>query len=725
MSIIDFSKNLENVILENELTEVASVLKNEYAISKSDDLQKALNEIEEEGRILKIGIIGRVKAGKSSLLNALVFDGEDILPKAATPMTAALTILEYAEKPTAEIDFLSQEDIDDIKKEHDEYLKLIERITQEKFKEAKDKKKFLKDKNEDELLEKAKRQAEREAKKNDKLFSSYDQYIRIKNAGISLQEVSDNNIIEAQSNEELNKQLKEFVSADGKYMPFTKSVTLKLNTDRLKDLQIIDTPGVNDPVTSREERTKELLKYCDVVFIVSPAGQFLSSEDIGLLDRVSSKEGVNEIHLIASQIDLQLFGSEKNEANGVMPKALENIVNGLSGHVKSIFEKDDDLKNTKSLKQLTQNSVMYSSGICYSLLKKFDQQENWDANEKHVWEMLSTQYKDYFSNKESALANLQKLANIENIQQLLERIREKKESILGEKKTNFLTTKHKVLQDYNTSLIKHMQEKIARVQDSDINEVRKQKENLENIQTNASTLLNDEYSDIIVSLELGLKGQLKDKAKSYFRKTRQGVQDSEGSETETWTTGMWWWKKNHSRTYTTIKAGFVRNALEELTDDVERMIDEDAKAYMLDWKKKLYKTVVSLLRQEAGDENLDIPLISQTIRKVLNSIHYPEIVYSGDLPKSLQVGGTLEGRKADSFIAEAQNYLSDLRVRVTRDIDGYLHDMLKVLKQINIADEVFKNYKKEIEELENAINNKELILERYRQTLKQLENINE
>ncbi len=600
MSIIDFSKKLENVILENELTEIASVLKNEYAISKSDDLQKALNEMEEEGRVLKIGIIGRVKAGKSSLLNALIFDGEDVLPKAATPMTAALTILEYAEKPTAEIDFFSQEDIDDIKREHDEYLELVDRLTQEKLQESK-KKKIFKDKNEDELLEKAKRKAKREAKENDKLFSSYDQYIKIKNAGISLQELSKNSIIEAQSNEELNKQLKEFVSADGKYMPFTKSVTLKLKTDRLKDLQIIDTPGVNDPVTSREERTKELLKYCDVVFIVSPAGQFLSSEDIALLDRVSSKEGVNEIHLIASQVDLQLFGSEKDEAKGVMTKALENIVNGLSGHVRSVFEKDDELKNTKSLSQLTQNRVMYSSGICYSLLKKFEDKDSWDINEKHVWEMLSTQYKDYFSTKESAIANLQKLANIENIQELLVKIREKKESILSEKKQNFIIAKSEAIQDYNKALIKHMQEKIARVQDSDIDEVKKQKENLEKIQTNASIVLNDEYSDVISSLELELKGQLKDKAKAYFRKTRQGVQDSEGSETETWTTGWWLWKKNHSRTYTTIKAGFVRNALEELTDDIERMIDEDAKAYMLDWKKKLYTQIIPYqIRQQAN-----------------------------------------------------------------------------------------------------------------------------
>ena len=51
-----------------------------------------------EGRNLRVGIIGRVKAGKSSLLNALMFAGNDVLPKAATPMTASLTILRYTDQ---------------------------------------------------------------------------------------------------------------------------------------------------------------------------------------------------------------------------------------------------------------------------------------------------------------------------------------------------------------------------------------------------------------------------------------------------------------------------------------------------------------------------------------------------------------------------------------------------------------------------------------------------
>ena len=52
---------------------------------------------EKEG-VLRIGIVGQVKAGKSSFINALLFDGNDILPKASTPMTAALTVIKYSEK---------------------------------------------------------------------------------------------------------------------------------------------------------------------------------------------------------------------------------------------------------------------------------------------------------------------------------------------------------------------------------------------------------------------------------------------------------------------------------------------------------------------------------------------------------------------------------------------------------------------------------------------------
>ncbi len=65
-----------------------------------------------ENRKLNIGVVGQVKAGKSSFLNTLLFNGQEILPKAATPKTATLTKMEYAEENVILIEYYSPEEWD-------------------------------------------------------------------------------------------------------------------------------------------------------------------------------------------------------------------------------------------------------------------------------------------------------------------------------------------------------------------------------------------------------------------------------------------------------------------------------------------------------------------------------------------------------------------------------------------------------------------------------------
>ena len=304
MKLIEISKKLEEVIEKSDLYDSIKIFKNEFSILETSDLEKTILSMDEENRVLKIGIVGRVNAGKSSLLNALVFDGKDILPKAATPMTAALTKLEYGEIIEANVEFYTQEDIDSLKTYYNKYEEKFEKLKKEKLDELKEKEiKKLKVAEIDEytknnIEQKSENIANREMKKDEQLFSSYDQYSKIKASNLSLNELKKFENIQADNIDSLNKKLYDFVGADGKYMPFTKSVTIKLNNENLKDIEIIDTPGINDPIASREERTKELLKNCDVIFVVSPSGQFLSSEDIDLLDRITKKEGIQEIYII-------------------------------------------------------------------------------------------------------------------------------------------------------------------------------------------------------------------------------------------------------------------------------------------------------------------------------------------------------------------------------------------------------------------------------------------
>lgn len=78
-----------------------------FSIEK--DLLEEIQRIGLSNKNLSIGIIGQVKAGKSSLLNTLLFNGESILPTAATPKTANLTRICYGEEPMLVVHFYEKE----------------------------------------------------------------------------------------------------------------------------------------------------------------------------------------------------------------------------------------------------------------------------------------------------------------------------------------------------------------------------------------------------------------------------------------------------------------------------------------------------------------------------------------------------------------------------------------------------------------------------------------
>ncbi|GAA7182480.1 hypothetical protein HpBGD63_11240 [Helicobacter pylori] len=350
--LIQKSALIEKTLKEQGLQERAGPFISENAVIKAEELEKTLKEMQDTDRNLKVGIIGRMKAGKSSLLNALIFEGVEVLPKAATPMTASLTVLKYAQTLSAEVEFYSPKDILELKNEHARYEREFQRIIEEEVKEQKEKQNlknrakefFSRNKSDkeapkerilsdEEILERAKRIVKNALNKDTKLVSSHDQYERMKKSGLLNTEKLDSHI-HANSLEELNQKLLPFVGANGKYMPFTKAVEISLNNPNLKNLEIIDTPGVNDSIVSREERTKALLKDCDVVFIISLSNNFLAESYMGLFDRVSNKEGLQEIYFVGSQADSVVCGmSVAAESGRHLPTALEMAQKSLSSYL--------------------------------------------------------------------------------------------------------------------------------------------------------------------------------------------------------------------------------------------------------------------------------------------------------------------------------------------------------------------------------------------------------
>ncbi len=136
--LIKKSALVEKVITEYGLEERARPFMSENAVIKTEVLEQTLQEMRPKDRNLKVGIIGRVKAGKSSLLNALIFEGVEVLPKAATPMTASLTVLKYANTLSAEVELYSPKDILELENEHERYVREFNKIVDEEVKKQKE-----------------------------------------------------------------------------------------------------------------------------------------------------------------------------------------------------------------------------------------------------------------------------------------------------------------------------------------------------------------------------------------------------------------------------------------------------------------------------------------------------------------------------------------------------------------------------------------------------------
>ena len=747
MDIIQLNNQIEEFVNKYDLSHDALALKQEHAIQKSEEWQRVLDSFAEQGRVLRIGIIGRVKAGKSSMLNALLFNGNDILPKAATPMTAALTIMEYSENVSAEVDFFTQQDIDEIKVKYDLFQKALDSKVKEKELENAERIKRKKGVNslsaeeQQECRNKAKSQAEREMK-DDPSFASYDQYCRIKESGKSLSDLEQYRTISAGSVEELmNGVLNQFVGSSGAFMPFTKSVTLHIPEKGLQGLQIIDTPGINDPVTSRGERTEQLLQDCDVVLIVSPSGQFLSSEDTDLMHRVTTKEGTQQAYLIASQVDNQLFGSESQGLSDPI-HVLEHISDNLTKHARNVLAKQ--VQEYPSMKvaadKLSKNNVICSSSVAFSMQQRFDEQHTWDANLQHVWRNLNQKFPDVFSHEELAKNALNQLANIHQIHQIVSEVTANKEQILAQRRIDFENGKRTALQGYLKAWAERINEQIHQIQHADVDELRKQEAELKKQQATIDVNVGGVYDDLISDIKLNLSKQLKDKLKSEMRRFDSVSDNAQGSETEyyeeeyeveVYRGGLGildsiFGPKHETRTrtesysYTTVKAKPIRRAIEEIRSNLEDELGHLSESYSQAWKKKIYSQVVSALREAMGDGELDVNIIARAVKNVLARIPEASFKLEDDIPKSLKKTGKLTGYEAESFIDDAEDYISNLKDVVNKDISAYMTTLVSNLKKIDLAKELTADLENNLKQLLSEIENKEASLFNYRGIQKEL-----
>ena len=225
-----------------------------------DDIKKQKERLDNPD--LQIAIVGTIKAGKSTFINALLQD--NIATTDVTPETASLTKFIYKEENKLLVKFYDEK----------EWKKILADIEKS---EKEDKGKVFKEEFE----------------------SSGAKSIESQYIGKSDETIEVSNI------EDLKNKVEKYTSKSSPINYFVKELTVYLNNENMpKDVTIVDTPGLDDLIAIRSNKTKDYIKEANAV-IVCIDSRKLEGKEYTTITQVFENVGEDKykVMILGTQID--------------------------------------------------------------------------------------------------------------------------------------------------------------------------------------------------------------------------------------------------------------------------------------------------------------------------------------------------------------------------------------------------------------------------------------
>lgn len=412
--------------------------------SVTTTLETEIQRAQQDARKLSIGIVGAMKAGKSSFLNACIFGGKDVLPKAATPMTAALTRIRYSETPQATVHFYERKDwekIEDNAQKYEEqlntkysnYCKIYDRSHADSTEGVCSKQVF-----ERTLFQQDVSEVLKSAKELTQMVGS--------NSAI-LEHLGDADVLDG----DIMAKLQDYVGARGRFTPIVNYVELEVNLPELEDLEIVDTPGLNDPIVSRSYATRQFLRACDVVILLSPCSQFMDANTVGLMANGLPDNGVRKVIVVGSKLDSGLL----NEPKGSFAVASQHALNSYKGQFRNTMQQAmrNNPRRAGIMEKISESDLLFVSSTCSSMARKQKQHQPLSPAENLVLQNLHNNFPDFDETLLSSIGGISKvLKTLEAVrQQKAEIIHGKNNTLLETAQINHLRALDKIQQELSSS----------------------------------------------------------------------------------------------------------------------------------------------------------------------------------------------------------------------------------------------------------------------------------
>ncbi|MDX1809563.1 MAG: dynamin family protein [Sulfurospirillaceae bacterium] len=243
-----FYKNSLN-ILNTSIENLKNCIQNDYFVERLDSCTDKLKEEK-----LSIGITGVMNAGKSTMLNAIL--GEEVLGTSVVPETANLTILKYSKNKYAKVHYWTKNEFDKISSNAKDSPSIEKFVSETKSHFENDLDKFITDDGKSE-------------------------------------EISIEDLHLFTSAKESNKKCN-----------LVKSVELYSDLSFLQDgVEIVDTPGLDDPIIQREEITLQYTLDCDLMVHLMNVNQSATKKDVDFIIDAIIYQNIARLLIVITRID--------------------------------------------------------------------------------------------------------------------------------------------------------------------------------------------------------------------------------------------------------------------------------------------------------------------------------------------------------------------------------------------------------------------------------------
>ena len=262
-------------VLKTLIEELLNELKSEVSQELQDELTETKNYIDNQK--FSIGITGVMNAGKSTMLNALM--GKEILGSAVVPETANLTIVKHNENENAKVFYWNKAEWDRIEKSSEQLDSMRDYVNETHKIFGDELKSYIKEE------------------------SRYDE--------VDIKDLSSYTSAEA----------------EGKRCNLVKYVELGSNLDFLSDgIEIVDTPGLDDPVIQREEITKEYIGACDMMLHLMNVSQSATLKDVEFIIDALLYQNISKLLIVITRADT------------VTKEQLDEVINYTKNSIKRQLE---------------------------------------------------------------------------------------------------------------------------------------------------------------------------------------------------------------------------------------------------------------------------------------------------------------------------------------------------------------------------------------------------